>query len=161
MDVLRKYSQLSCELYFHYAMLTINSFGLQNALQRSPVDIGHFFTRCHLSAVKCVTIIRDEFGPLGYLKYAPDSLFVQGSYAVLSLLKVVYDAASSLLWGLTLSVPTAPTSRVQGVPRSRAEDDSPRQGCCRCLRKRCCQPSTHAGPVQRFPARTYIGTNGS
>lgn len=87
MDVLRKYSQLSCELYFHYAMLTINSFGLQNALQRSPVDIGHFFTRCHLSAVKCVTIIRDEFGPLGYLKYAPDSLFVQGSYAVLSLLK--------------------------------------------------------------------------
>ncbi|PCH37919.1 hypothetical protein WOLCODRAFT_22945 [Wolfiporia cocos MD-104 SS10] len=85
----RKYSQLSCKFYFHYAMLTINSFGLQNALQRSPVDIGHFFARCHSSAVNCVTVVRDEFGPLGYLKYAPDSLFVQGSYAVLSLLKLL------------------------------------------------------------------------
>ena len=84
----RKYSQLSCKFYFHYAMLTINSFGLQNALQRSAVDIGHFFARCHSSAVECATVIADEFGGLGYLKYAPDCLFVQGSYAVLSLLKV-------------------------------------------------------------------------
>ncbi|KZT09576.1 uncharacterized protein LAESUDRAFT_722542 [Laetiporus sulphureus 93-53] len=83
----RKYSELSCRFYYHYAMLTINSFGLQNALQRSPMDIGHFFARCYSSAVACTTALRDEFGPLDYLKYAPDSLFVQGSYAVLSLLK--------------------------------------------------------------------------
>ncbi|KZT70077.1 hypothetical protein DAEQUDRAFT_810822 [Daedalea quercina L-15889] len=86
---LRKYSQLSCSFYFHYAMLTINSFGLQNALQRSAVDIGYFFARCHSSAVECATVISDEFGGLGYLKYAPDCLFVQGSYAVLSLLKLL------------------------------------------------------------------------
>ncbi|KAH9843128.1 uncharacterized protein C8Q71DRAFT_699738 [Rhodofomes roseus] len=85
----RKYSQLSCKFYFHYAMLTMNSFGLQNALQRSAVDIGHFFARCHSSAVECATVICDEFGAHGYLKYAPDCLFVQGSYAVLSLLKLL------------------------------------------------------------------------
>lgn len=75
-------------LYFHYAMLTINAFGLQNALERSAVDIGHFFARCHSSAVSCASILRDEMGPGGYLRYAPDSHFVMGSYAVLSLLKV-------------------------------------------------------------------------
>ena len=79
---------LIANFYFHYAMLTINAFGLQNALERSAVDIGHFFARCHSSAVSCATIIRDEMGPMGYLKYAPDSTFVMGSYAVLSLLKV-------------------------------------------------------------------------
>ncbi|EPS94764.1 hypothetical protein FOMPIDRAFT_1038716 [Fomitopsis schrenkii] len=93
----RKYSQLSCKFYFHYAMLTINSFGLQNALQRSAVDIGHFFARCHSSAVECATVIADEFGGCGYLKYAPDCLFVQGSYAVLSLLKLLRPEFKSFL----------------------------------------------------------------
>lgn len=69
-------------------MLIVNSFGLQNALERSAVDIGHFFARCHSSAVACATVMRDELGPLGYLRYAPDSNYVMGSYAVVSLLKV-------------------------------------------------------------------------
>ncbi|KAH8117092.1 fungal-specific transcription factor domain-containing protein [Phellopilus nigrolimitatus] len=73
--------------YYNYAMLVVNSFGLQNALERSPVDIGHFFTRCHSSAVACATLVRDELGPRGFLRYSPDSHFVQISYAVLSLLK--------------------------------------------------------------------------
>ncbi|EJD53110.1 hypothetical protein AURDEDRAFT_110871 [Auricularia subglabra TFB-10046 SS5] len=75
--------------YFNYAMLVINSFGLQNALERAGVDMGHFFARCHASATACATIVRDELGPLGYLQYSPDSHFVQTSYAVLSLLKLV------------------------------------------------------------------------
>ena len=91
---------LVANLYFHYAMLTINAFGLQNALERSAVDIGHFFARCHSSAVSCALLLRDEMGPHGYLKYAPDSHFVMGSYAVLSLLKVrpgIVDRCDSLL----------------------------------------------------------------
>jgi hypothetical protein len=69
-------------------MLIVNSFGLQNALERSAVDIGHFFARCHSSAVACATLCRDDLGPEGYLRYAPDTTCVMGSYAVLSLLKV-------------------------------------------------------------------------
>ncbi|KAI0665240.1 fungal-specific transcription factor domain-containing protein [Cubamyces menziesii] len=88
-DHVKKYRLLIANFYFHYAMLTINAFGLQNALERSAVDIGHFFARCHSSAVSCALLLRDEMGPLGYLKYAPDSHFVMGSYAVLSLLKLI------------------------------------------------------------------------
>ena len=83
-----KYRVPIANFYFHYAMLTINAFGLQNALERSAVDIGHFFARCHSSAVSCASIFRDDLGPAGFLRYAPDSHFVMGSYAVLSLLKV-------------------------------------------------------------------------
>ena len=80
-EYVQKYRMLIANFYFHYAMLTINAFGLQNALERSAVDIGHFFARCHSSAISCATILRDEMGPSGYLQYAPDSHFVMGSYA--------------------------------------------------------------------------------
>ena len=66
----------------------MNSFGLQDALEKSSVDIGHFFLRCHSAAVACATIVRDELGPRGFLRYSPDGHFVQCSYALLSLLKV-------------------------------------------------------------------------
>jgi hypothetical protein len=69
-------------------MLVLNSFGLQNALERAPLDIGHFFARCHSSATACAVLVRDNLGPRGFMKYSPDSNFVQTSYAVLSLLKV-------------------------------------------------------------------------
>jgi hypothetical protein len=78
-------------------MLVVNSFGLQNAMERTAVNIGHFFTRCHSSATICAKLVRDELAPRGFLKYSPDSHFVMISYAVLSLLKVcigrphVYD----------------------------------------------------------------------
>lgn len=87
-DRIAHYRLLSANFYFQYAMLIVNSFGLQNALERSAVDIGHFFARCHSSAVSCATILRDEIGPAGYLRYAPDTFCVMSSYAVLSLLKV-------------------------------------------------------------------------
>ncbi|KDQ61237.1 hypothetical protein JAAARDRAFT_173841 [Jaapia argillacea MUCL 33604] len=84
-----EYQEVIGRFYFNYAMLVVNSFGLQNALERSAVDIGHFFARCHTSATTCALIIRDELGPRAYLKYSPDSHFVFCSYAVLSLLKLV------------------------------------------------------------------------
>ena len=76
------------QFYFNYANLVLNSFGLQDALERCPVNIGHFFARVHTSAHACATIVRDKLGPSGFMKYSPDSHFVQTSYAVLSLLKV-------------------------------------------------------------------------
>jgi hypothetical protein len=76
------------QFYFNYAMLVLNSFGLQNAMEYAPLNIGHFFARVHFSATACATIVRDQLGPNGFMKYSPDSHFVQTSYAVLSLLKV-------------------------------------------------------------------------
>ncbi|KAG2019940.1 nuclear protein [Coprinopsis cinerea AmutBmut pab1-1] len=83
------YKRLISQFYFNYAMLVLNSFGLQNALERAPLNIGHFFARCHTSAITCATLVRDELGPSGFIKYSPDSHFVQISYAVLSLLKLI------------------------------------------------------------------------
>jgi len=76
------------QLYLNYVLLVVNSFGLQDALERSQINIPHFFARVHTSAKACATILRDDLGPKGYLRYSPDSHFVIGSYAVLSLLKV-------------------------------------------------------------------------
>ncbi|KAF9469416.1 fungal-specific transcription factor domain-containing protein [Collybia nuda] len=84
-----QYKKLISQFYFHYAMLVLNSFGLQNALERSSVDIGHFFARCHTSATACAMLVRDDLGPSGFMKYSPDSHFVLTSYAVLSLLKLI------------------------------------------------------------------------
>ncbi|KAF8912152.1 fungal-specific transcription factor domain-containing protein [Gymnopilus junonius] len=84
-----EYKHMMSQFYLNYSLLVLNSFGLQNALDRNPVDIGHFFARVHSAAHACATIVRDQLGPSGYMKYSPDSHFVQTSYAVLSLLKLV------------------------------------------------------------------------
>lgn len=96
-------------------MLVLNSFGLQNALERAPLDIGHFFARCHSSAIACAVLVRDQLGPRGFMKYSPDSHFVQTSYAVLSLLKVgsFFESAEGR-WLIYL--PPANTTGVPGVP---------------------------------------------
>lgn len=83
-----EYRSLVAVFYYHYAMLVVNSFGLQNAMERSRVDISHFFSRCHSSAMSCALVVRDELVPRGYMRYSPDSHFVFTSYAVLTLLKV-------------------------------------------------------------------------
>lgn len=84
-----EYKKSISQFYYNYAMLVLNSFGLQNALERAPLDLGHFFGRVHTSAHTCATLVRDSLGPGGFMKYSPDSHFVQTSYAVLSLLKLV------------------------------------------------------------------------
>jgi hypothetical protein len=87
-DVNTPYRMVMMRFYYHYALLVINSFGLENAFQNSPVDMAHFFGRCHSNAMACVLIMRDEIASAGWLRYSPDSHFVLCSYAVLSLLKV-------------------------------------------------------------------------
>ncbi|KAK7467550.1 hypothetical protein VKT23_004603 [Stygiomarasmius scandens] len=84
-----KYKKMMGQFYSNYVLLVINSFGLQNALEHQRVDVGHFFARCHSCAYACATLVRDHLGPSGYLKYSPDSHFVQMSYAVLTLLKLL------------------------------------------------------------------------
>jgi hypothetical protein len=58
-------------------------------MDRSPVDIPHFFARVHSSAKTCAVLVKDNIGPQDFMKYAPDSHFVFASYAVLSLLKML------------------------------------------------------------------------
>jgi hypothetical protein len=88
MDSRYEYGVIMLKFYFNYNMLVINSFGLQNAMDHAPINIGHFFMRCHSTATTCATTIRDVLGPRGYMRYSPDSHFVLCSYVVLSLLKV-------------------------------------------------------------------------
>ncbi|KAJ2933127.1 hypothetical protein H1R20_g3975, partial [Candolleomyces eurysporus] len=84
-----EYKRMMRRFYFNYAMLVLNSFGLQNALERAHMNIPHFFARCHTTAMTCATIVRDTLGPSGFLRYSPDSHFVQISYAILTLLKLI------------------------------------------------------------------------
>ncbi|KAG8863074.1 hypothetical protein FRB96_009254 [Tulasnella sp. 330] len=87
-DRLVMYRHHISQFYFLYANLLVNSFGLQNALERAPLDLAHFFARCYSSATNFIKTVK-ELAPLGYLRYAPDSHFVFISYAVLSLLKLI------------------------------------------------------------------------
>jgi hypothetical protein len=88
-EVLKDYASTMMTFYFHYYSLVIHSFGLQNAIERSAVDIPYFFSKCHTSATAVAIIARDELAPRGILRYSPDSHFVFLSYAVLSLLKLM------------------------------------------------------------------------
>jgi len=119
-DRIAKYNGLMAEFFANYSMLVINSFGLQNAMQRFPIDIPHFFVRVHSSAKTCAIIVK-ELGPLEFLKYAPDSHFVFTSYAVLSLLKVSFRNSTSQL-GLTRKSVASP--RISSIARSRTRDTS-------------------------------------
>jgi len=76
------------EFYNTYALLLLNSLGLQDAIDRAPINLPHFFSRCLKAASDCAKCIRDELGPGGYLRYSPLTHFIEGSYAVLTLLKV-------------------------------------------------------------------------
>ncbi|EIW84743.1 hypothetical protein CONPUDRAFT_116908 [Coniophora puteana RWD-64-598 SS2] len=94
-----RYSRAMRHFYYNYYMLVINSFGLQNAIDRSAVDIGHFFVRCYGAATAVAVVARDILGPMGYLRYSPDSHFVFLSYAVLSLLKFIRPEFQTFIEG--------------------------------------------------------------
>ncbi|KIJ69217.1 hypothetical protein HYDPIDRAFT_79437 [Hydnomerulius pinastri MD-312] len=96
-EVLKDYTVTMMRFYFHYYTLVIHSFGLQNAMERSAVDIPYFFARCHTEATAAATIARDELAPRGFLKYSPDSHFVFLSYVVLSLLKLIRPEFQQLI----------------------------------------------------------------
>ncbi|KAG8905358.1 hypothetical protein FRB99_000186 [Tulasnella sp. 403] len=97
LDRVVEYRGYVAQFYYHYATLVLNSFGLQNALERSPVDIPHFFGRCHSAATTCTRLLKDCLGPKGYLRYSPDSHFVFISYAVLTLLKLIRPEFKSFI----------------------------------------------------------------
>jgi hypothetical protein len=109
---MNEYKHLIGQFYLNYVLLVINSYGLQNALERSPVDIGHFFA----CAMACSLLVRDHLAPSGFMKYSPDSHFVQTSYAVLTLLKVFYLLRVSFLPSLTLCT-SATTARILCIYR--------------------------------------------
>lgn len=90
------------EFYNTYSVLLLNSLGLQDAIDRSPVNLPHFFSRCLKAATDCAKCIKDALGPRGYLRYSPLSHFIQGSYAVLTLLKVCHRSVNALA-ALTIS----------------------------------------------------------
>ncbi|KAL1691371.1 fungal-specific transcription factor domain-containing protein [Schizophyllum commune] len=83
------YTKSIAQFYFNYSLLVLNGFGLQNALERNPVDMGHFFGRCHSAATTCALIVRDELAANDFLRHSPDSHCVLISYAVLTLLKLL------------------------------------------------------------------------
>ncbi|KAJ3970630.1 hypothetical protein EV361DRAFT_869134 [Lentinula raphanica] len=92
-----EYRSLISQLYLNNVLLVQNSFELQNAFERYPMDMDHLFAQCHSSASSCATLVRDQLGPTGFLKYTPDSHFVQTSYAVLTLLKLIRPESSAYL----------------------------------------------------------------
>ncbi|PVG04452.1 hypothetical protein CPB86DRAFT_693451 [Serendipita vermifera] len=88
-DAHTTYRLAIAKFYYNYSMLVVNSFGLQNAFERTPVDMAYFFGRVHTAATACCLVMRDELAPAGFLRYGTDSHFVLTSYAVLTLLKLV------------------------------------------------------------------------
>jgi hypothetical protein len=119
------YVKLIMRFYLNYSMLVVNSFGLQNALERASLDVAHFFGRCYTSAKTCAIVIRDELGPQGYLRYAPDSHFVLTSYAVLTLLKARIERFHRTLIFLFTIHCLAHTHRVPTIYGRRTADFDP------------------------------------
>ena len=139
-DRIAKYNGLMADFFASYSMLVINSFGLQNAMERCPIDIPHFFARVHSSAKTCAMLVREELGPLDFLKYAPDSHFVFTSYAVLSLLKVSSGGSKSRI---CLTHKSAASPRISSITRSRTRDAPFSQGRRGDVRPELCGANTH------------------
>lgn len=134
-------------------MLVLNSFGLQNALERQPVNIGHFFARCHSCAMTCATLFRDSMAPAGFLKYSPDSHFVQMSYAVLTLLKVFL--VGFVRWCLLNRTVACPT-RILSISGTRKRYYSSRYGCRRMLGEYRCLSFPHSSTIWRIPSGPHF-----
>ncbi|QRV98251.1 Fungal specific transcription factor domain [Ceratobasidium sp. AG-Ba] len=92
-----EYRSLTGVLYYHYAITTVNLFGLQNAVKHAPADIPHFFSQCHSPGMACISVVLDELLPRGYMRYAPDSHFVITSHVAVALLKLIRPEFAGLL----------------------------------------------------------------
>ncbi|KAM0747690.1 hypothetical protein T439DRAFT_350012 [Meredithblackwellia eburnea MCA 4105] len=73
--------------YFHYSLLVVASFGLSNALDRDPLQIGHFFNMCYTSASAVLRSAKQSLSKIPAYRYSPDGFFVAISYAAVSLLR--------------------------------------------------------------------------
>ncbi|CAD6976042.1 unnamed protein product [Tilletia controversa] len=74
-------------LRWHNAVLIINSFGLQRALDLGSDDKNYFFIKCLTAAKGMLEAAMTGLRPV--LRYAPDAQFVMISYACVFLLKLL------------------------------------------------------------------------
>ncbi|KAE8267569.1 hypothetical protein A4X09_0g4773 [Tilletia walkeri] len=74
-------------LRWHNAVLIINSFGLQRALDLGSDDKNYFFIKCLTAAKGMLDAALTGLRPV--LRYAPDAQFVMISYACVFLLKLL------------------------------------------------------------------------
>jgi len=84
---LLRYQRARISFDFHYSMLLVCSFGLQNALRRIPLDVGFYFNHCYSAATAVLRCAKTEYAGQGWLRHAPNSTFVCISYAAVSLLR--------------------------------------------------------------------------
>lgn len=81
---------------YNYAVLILNSFGLQHAVDfplRGGLHKGIYYTKCLQAAKNIIFAARDGLKPI--LAYSPDTLFVIISYACVFLLKLIRPTFSS------------------------------------------------------------------
>ncbi|KAG1734300.1 fungal-specific transcription factor domain-containing protein [Suillus lakei] len=97
-QVMVSQSQTAMKFYFHYYMLVVNSFGLQNAMERSAVDIGHFFSRCYTSATAVAIVARDELAPNGYAELIRSEFqqFIENEQNIIDLVKDVANVLAEV-----------------------------------------------------------------
>lgn len=78
-------------LRYNYAVLVLNSFGLQYALERpsdfASADKPQYLARCVHAAKEIITTVK--YGMREILRYAPDPTFVTVAYACVFLLKLI------------------------------------------------------------------------
>jgi hypothetical protein len=79
------------EYYWNVHRLLAFSFALQQILKVSPgsLEILPYFLPCYQSASRVLEITKKLHNPLGHLKYAPDHVFINVSYAAVFLLKLL------------------------------------------------------------------------
>ncbi|KAK9896743.1 hypothetical protein P389DRAFT_172123 [Cystobasidium minutum MCA 4210] len=77
--------------YFHYHRLLAYSFALQQILKvsTSSLEILPYFLPAYESASQVLKVAREQLHALGHLKYAPDLVFINISYAAVFLLKLL------------------------------------------------------------------------
>ncbi|EGG00764.1 uncharacterized protein MELLADRAFT_117977 [Melampsora larici-populina 98AG31] len=80
-----------------FSQLFTMSFMLQHTLENpdKQIELPHVYLTCYDAATRVITIARDHLGPLGALRYAPDSQFVYIAYAAVFLLKLIRPQFSS------------------------------------------------------------------
>lgn len=85
------------EFYYNYYRLFTMSFMLQHTLENpdKQIELPHVYLTCYDAATRVIIIARDHLGPLGALRYAPDSQFVYIAYAAVFLLKLIRPQFSS------------------------------------------------------------------
>lgn len=84
---------------FNYAVLVLNSFGLQQSLDHprgGGLDRAQYFAKCMEAAKSIVTVARDDLRE--ELRYATDAQFVSLAYACVFLLKLIRPVFSSYVY---------------------------------------------------------------